>query len=149
MLILPERFFRSDAAAFRNGQDLIRFDVLQTIDHAAGPEDFETLGHSRTPQAKMNAQVVLSLVAGSRLDVTQQNLSIHGQFQTRADAIPIAFRTYRADQKSVAAVPSIIAKQVRRLAVIADQDIEITIVVQVSHRQRAADFLQCESRAGS
>jgi hypothetical protein len=89
----------------------------------------------------MNAQVILSLIAGSCLDVTNKNLSVDGQFQTRPNAIPVAFRSYRADKQRVAAIPPVVAKQVRRLAVIADQDIEITVVVEVSNGQCAADFL--------
>jgi hypothetical protein len=55
----------------------------------------------------MNAQVILPLIAGPRLDVTKKNLPIHGQFQTRPDAIPVAFRTYSANEKRVAAVTAV------------------------------------------
>ena len=121
--------------------------ALQSIDAAARPENFETVSLLRTGQSEMNAQIILSLIAGSRLDVTHQNLSTDGEFQLRSYAVAVALGSDGADQKSVVAIATVIAQQVGSLPIVADQNIQITIVVEIPHDKCAADFLQCESRA--
>ena len=99
-------------------------------------------------QSKVNTQVVLSLIARSRLNVAHQNFSAHGKFQASSDAIAVTFGSDGADEKCVIAIPAFVAEQIGSLPIVADQDIQISIVVQIAHCQRAADLLQRESRAG-
>ena len=58
-----ERFLPRDPAAFRDDNNLVRFDPLYSVDKAARPEDFETIGLYCFFQPKVNAQIVLSLIA--------------------------------------------------------------------------------------
>src|SRR5437773_12164364 len=96
----------------------------------------------------MNPQVVLPLIAGSCLDVAQKDFSAHSQFQARSDAVPVTFGSHGADQKGIVAITAVVTEQIGSLTIVADQDIQIAIVIQIAHRERAADLLQCESGPG-
>ena len=94
-----ERFLPRDPAAFRHGNNLVRFDPFYGVDEAARPEDFETIGLYCFFQSEVNAQIVLSLVARSGLDVARQSFSAGGEFQARSDPIAVAFGSDGADEE--------------------------------------------------
>src|SRR5262249_57728 len=127
--------------------NLIRFDRFDHVDGAARPIDFETIGLSRLVQSEVDAQIVLSLIARSGLDVACQSLSAGRWFPGRTNSIAVAFGSDSANQDSVIAVCSFVAEEIRSLAVIADHDIQITIVVEIADHECSADFFQSESGA--
>src|SRR5258708_5916489 len=94
-----ERFLPHDPAAFRDDNNLVCFDPFYSIHAAAGPENFETISLYCFFQPKMNAQIVLSLITRSSLDVAGQSLSADGKFQARADPIAVALGSDDADEE--------------------------------------------------
>jgi len=87
----------------------------------------------RAGQSEVNPQIILPLIAGSCLDVAHQNLSAHGELQLRSYAVSVALGSDGADQESVVAIATVVAQQIGGLAIVANEDIQIPIVVQIAH----------------
>jgi hypothetical protein len=143
-----ERFLPRDPTAFRHDKNLVCFDPFNGVDDAARPANFETIGLCCFVQPEVYAQIVLSLIARSGLDVARESFFADGQFQQRSDRIAVAFGSNGADDERAVAIPAIIPEKIGSLAVIADDHVQITVVVQITGGERAADFLHRESRAG-
>src|SRR5437870_13047607 len=94
-----ERFLPRDPAAFRHDNNLVCFDPFYSVHEAARPENFETIGLYCFFQSEVNAQIVLSLIARSGLDVARQSLCADGEFQARSDPIAVAFGSDGTDEE--------------------------------------------------
>ena len=68
-----KRLAADHALPFLDGQNLICSEVIRSIDRTTRPLDFEPFCKGSLPHSKMDAKVVLTEIAGSRLDVPAQN----------------------------------------------------------------------------
>ena len=94
-----ERFLPGDPAAFRHNNNLVRLDPFYHVDEAARPANLETIGLYCFFQPEVNAQIVLSLIARSGLDVACESFSADGEFQARSDPNAVAFGSDGADEE--------------------------------------------------
>src|SRR5882672_12336943 len=87
-----------DAFAFLDEDHLVRLDVFQRFDEAAGPADFEQLHLVRFADAEMDAQIILreiSAAAAYFVDLRMQTLlarKMRDALDARADPAAIGFR---------------------------------------------------------
>ena len=61
-----------------------------------------------------------------------------------SDSITIAFRTDGANEQGIKLIAAIIPKQVRCLAHISDEELQITVVIDVARGKRTGRGFQCK-----
>ena len=95
----------------------------------------------------MDSEIALCKIARTRPDVSGQGLPIDFELETRSNAVAVAFLPYQSDENGIVLVATIVLEQVHGLAAVDDQQIQISIVVQVPDCQRATDLFQAEARS--
>jgi len=86
-----------DAFALFDEDHLVRLDIFQCFDEAAGPADFEELDAFCFADAEMDAEIVLREIAAAAadfVDLRMQTLlagEMRDAFDARADAAAIGF----------------------------------------------------------
>src|SRR5262249_7123356 len=106
------------------------------------------IGLRRVSQPEVDPEIVLRQITRSRFHIADENLSADGKLQPCANPVTIASGPDGSDENGVAAISSLVAKDIRRCADIGDHDIQIAVVVEIPYSERSAGFLQSEARSG-
>ena len=114
---------------------------------AARPLHLEPIGLLVRSQPDVLAQIVLSEIGRARFHLTDLRAGSRRHTQPGADAITIALLTDEVDDERVAMV-AVVAKEIGRLPVVGDEQIEIAVVVDVAGGEAAAHFFEREPGAG-
>src|SRR5262245_66528527 len=117
---------------------------------AAGPHDADS-GHSaRSAESRDHAGIVGRRVAAVRANAPPENfpaVANHADF--RADHVACSCRTNQPQSDPSTAVADVIEQEPRRSVVVADQDVRVTVVVDIAERGPAAHVGQLEYGAGA
>ena len=87
-----------DAFALFDKDDLVRLDVFERFNEAAGPADFEDLDVFGFTDAEVDAEIVLGKIAAAAADFVNLRMQallagkMSDAFDARADAAAIRFR---------------------------------------------------------
>jgi hypothetical protein len=117
---------------------LIGIDIEKRVGNTAGPPDLQSFSVAREAHAEVDAEIVLGQITRSGADLPDESLPSNEEFQASADTVAIALRAEGPDEKVVCTVAAIVAKQVHGLSHVADQNVEVSVVVDISGRECAA-----------
>src|SRR5262249_51171442 len=94
----------------------------------------------------MRAQIVLAQVARPSLDVADLRARSDGEPDPRADRLGVGAGATPPAEPPVRAFPAVISQELGVLSIVADEQIEIAVVVDVAHGQPPAHTLGGERR---
>jgi len=80
----------------------------------------------------VDAQIVLTQVAGPRLHVTNLRARARCEPNPRANRLGVVPCAAQADEERIRAIPAVIAQEIGVLAVVGNEQVEVAIVVDVT-----------------
>src|SRR5258708_3985948 len=136
-----------DSFSFLNRDDLVGFCAAEFRCIAAWPNDFDGVHGWALTQTKMQAGILRGLVAHAAFPLIVESQIAGDNLDASADRVTIGPGADQKDLKPVVLITSVIAKELRRLSVVADKDVEVAVVVKVGHGSTATDERHLEIRA--
>src|SRR6267143_2629281 len=130
---------RHNSCALLDGDDPVDRHIRQSTHMPARPSDFQRLDLGSFPQTKMNPRIIRRHIAHSALGLLNVCDSLGGQLQRRAEPIAVGACTDQQNFQPVIGVPAIVAQKLRIIAAIVDGDVDVTVIVEISGGQAAAD----------
>src|SRR5229473_6638717 len=119
------------AFALLDGQDLIGFQVRNFGQLTAGPLDFDFFDGAMLAEPEMQPRILGGLIAHATFSLIVKNQIAGSDFHASADGVAIRTRADEEKLQPVIGVASVVAQQLRCLPIVADEDIEVSIVVKV------------------
>src|SRR2546421_1026223 len=129
---------RHNSRAFLDGDDLVDGHTRQLICLPARPSDFERFDLRALAQAKMNSRIAGRHVAHAAFGLFDVGDAFGGEIQRRANSIAIGFCTNEQNFQPMIGVAAIVAKKLRIVTAIIDGDVDVPVVVEISHGQAPA-----------
>jgi hypothetical protein len=127
------------SGAFFHGKDLIALDIRQLGIHAARPEDFDGIDLRSLAKTEVQSGILCRLVAHSTFPLIVQSQIARSHPDPGAHAIAIRFCAYQQDLHPMIPIPTVIAEQLRSLAAVVDENVEIPIIIKVANGSTTAD----------
>src|SRR5947209_2780021 len=142
-----EIFLLDEALAFLDGQNLIHARARDFINRAARPADFYQVNLGALLKAEVQPQVALRDVAAAAPNLVRLREIAGDDFNTRADAVAIAPHADGLNQDGVVRVAAVVAQQLRRAVEVADDYVNVAVVVYVAEGDATAHALLRERGA--
>src|ERR1041385_9030846 len=127
-------------------EDPVCTDIRNFVHVLAGPMDFDQINLRSLLESEMQPQIVLRKVTAAAVDFANLGEIAGNDFDSRTDAIAIAFHSDRLDQNRIAGIAAIVSQHLRRSVKIIDHDVDVAIVIDVPKRGAAARALLDERR---
>src|SRR6266849_10913793 len=143
-----------DAFAFFDEDHLVRLDIFERFDEAAGPADFEKLDRFGFADPEVHAEIVLRKITAAAahfVDLRMQALlagKMRDAFDACADAAAIGFRADGFDFDPIVAGARIAAQKLGKIVDGVDDDIEVAVVVEVAEGAPARGDRRGDARPG-
>ena len=134
--------------AFLDQIKLVSFHVVKGLLKAAGPVDLDGFGASGFPHAEVGAEVALGEVAAAASNVS--NLRDAAGLKTNASAhcVAIGLGADKFEVDEMISVRAAVMEQQRSVAVVGDDDIDETVVVEVGEGDPATHVVRLKDRTG-
>src|SRR5579863_6184582 len=94
----------------------------------------------------MQPRILRGLVAHAALFLFAEDEVSRRELDSGADAVAVRLRADQKDLQPVIRIPSIVSQQLRRLAAVVHEDVEISIVVEVADGSAPAHARQLKIR---
>ena len=120
--------------ALFNRKELIRLETPDPVDVAAGPPNFQDLDYFSLPNAKVQAQVILGVVASTAAHFSHQSQLACDAGDPGSDCAAIGPLPHKLDLQPVTQIPTVVSKKFRNGVHWVDDDVHIAIVVNVAER---------------
>src|SRR2546426_2079508 len=135
---LCEVFLLNQTFAFFNRHHLIHADAGHGIDNAAGPTHLDEVDCGPLLEAEVQPQIILREVTAAAADLVYLGQAARGDLHARPDAVPITFHADRFHEHRVILIPTIVAQQLWRPIQIVDDNVNVTIVIDITKGGSAA-----------
>src|SRR6476469_2437143 len=92
----------------------------------------------------MQPRILRRLITHAAFALIVQNQISCSELHARADSVAIGLGPDQQNLQPVVRIAAIVAQKLRRLAIIADQNIELAIVVEIADRSTSAHARKCK-----
>src|SRR5580658_7738807 len=127
---------------FFNRDDLVAFQLLYICDRAAWPDHFDCVHSAPPSQSEMQARILRGLITHSTLTLVMKYEVAGGNFHSCADSVAIRLSADQKNLEPMVRIAAIVAQQLRGLAAIIHENIEIAIIVEVGDGSATANARQ-------
>src|SRR5256885_9468291 len=131
----------NQSLALFNAKDFIRGDIVNFIYNPAGPVNLDQIYLRSLLKSEMHSQIALRKITAAAVQVASLGEIAGNDFDSRANAVAIAFHSHCLDQNGIAGVAAVVSQQLRRAIKIIDHDVDVTVVIDVTKGGAATGVL--------
>ena len=130
------------AFALLYGQNLIGFQVRKFGQLTAGPLNFDFFDRAALAEAEMQPRVLCRLIAHAPFFLIVKNQVAGSDLHASSDGVAIRTRADEKKLEPVIGVAAIVAEKLRGLPIVANDDVQISVVIKIPDGRPAADARQ-------
>jgi hypothetical protein len=138
----------SDAPTFLQQRDAVRLATAEALSHPSGPQDFDVIVSLGVSKSEMKTGIILREKACATLNLTGDAPALHIDEDARSYGISITTRSGALHQQPVT-VRSVVLQKTGPSAEIVDNNLQRSVIVQVSNRRTPRRPRRGQCRAGS